>query len=392
MSDPWLTILGIGEDGLNGLSEASRAALAGAEVIFGGPRHLALVGAGEKGREWPVPFSVAPVLAERGRRVVVLASGDPFWFGAGGSLMASLSPGEWVARPVAGTFSLMAARLGLRLEDCACLGLHAAPYERLVPVLARGMTALVLLRDGAAVPALAHWLVGHGWGASRLTVMEALGGPAERIRQAGAEGFDLEGIAAPVAVSIQAQGEGLSRASGLPDDLFLSDGQMTKRPVRALALSALGPRPGELMWDIGAGSGSISVEWCLAGGRALAIEQKPERAANIRANAASFGLTHRLSVVEGEAPAALSGLEPPQAVFVGGGGDEALLSHLWDRLAPGTRIVAHGVTLETEALFARWHGLHGGELMRVDIARAAPLGRMTGWVPARPVVQWSVTR
>lgn len=392
MSDPWLTILGIGEDGLNGLSEASRAALAGAEVIFGGPRHLTLAGAGEKGRDWPVPFSVAPVLAERGRRVVVLASGDPFWFGAGGSLMASLSPGEWVAHPVAGTFSLMAARLGLRLEDCACLGLHAAPYERLVPVLARGVTALVLLRDGAAVPALAQWLAGQGWGASRLTVMEALGGPAERIRQAGAEGFDLEGIAAPVAVSIQAQGEGLSRASGLPDDLFLSDGQMTKRPVRALALSALGPRPGELMWDIGAGSGSISVEWCLAGGRALAIEQKPERAANIRANAASFGLTHRLSVVEGEAPAALSGLEPPQAVFIGGGGDEALMTYLWDRLAPGTRIVAHGVTLETEALFARWHGLHGGELMRVDIARAAPLGRMTGWAPARPVVQWSVTR
>ncbi|QYZ71462.1 precorrin-6Y C5,15-methyltransferase (decarboxylating) subunit CbiT [Neotabrizicola shimadae] len=392
MSDPWLTILGIGEDGLNGLSEASRAALAGAEVIFGGPRHLALAGAGEKGRDWPVPFSVAPVLAERGRPVVVLASGDPFWFGAGGSLMASLSPGEWVARPVAGTFSLMAARLGLRLEDCACLGLHAAPFERLVPVLARGVTALVLLRDGAAVPALAAWLAGHSWGASRLTVMEALGGSAERIRQAGAEGFDLEGIAAPVAVAIQAQGEGLSRASGLPDDLFRSDGQMTKRPVRALALSALGPRPGELMWDIGAGSGSISVEWCLAGGRALAIEQKPERAANIRANAASFGLTHRLSVVEGEAPAALSGLEPPQAVFIGGGGDEALMSHLWDRLARGTRIVAHGVTLETEALFARWHGLHGGELMRVDIARAAPLGRMTGWVPARPVVQWSVTR
>lgn len=392
MSDPWLTILGIGEDGLNGLSKASRAALAGAEVIFGGPRHLALAEAGARGRDWPVPFSVAPVLAERGRRVVVLASGDPFWFGAGGSLMSSLTPGEWVAHPVAGTFSLMAARLGLRLEDCACLGLHAAPFERLVPVLARGQTTLVLLRDGAAVPALALWLATHGWGASRLTVMEALGGPSERIRQAGAEGFALQYIAAPVAVAINAQGEGLSRASGLPDDLFQSDGQITKRPIRALALSALAPRPGELLWDIGAGSGSISVEWCLAGGRALAIEQKPDRAANIRANAEAFGLSHRLTVLEGEAPAALAGQEPPQAIFIGGGADEALLSYLWESLTPGTRIVAHGVTLETEALLARWHGLHGGVLVRVDIARAAPLGRMTGWTPARPVVQWSATR
>lgn len=392
MSDPWLTIIGIGEDGLSGLSEASRLALSQAEVVFGGPRHLALAGAGARGRDWPVPFSVAPVLAMRGRRVVVLASGDPFWFGAGGSLMGHLSPGDWVAHPVAGTFSLMASRLGWRLEDCSCLGLHAAPVERLVPVLARGGQVLVLVRDGAAGTALAGWLAAQGWGGSRLWVMEALGGPSERIRETLAEGFALEGIAAPVAVAIAADGEGLSRASGLPDDLFFSDGQMTKRPIRALALSSLGPRPGELLWDIGAGSGSISVEWTLAGGRAMAIEQKAERAANIRANAAAFGLSHRLTVVEGEAPAALDGLEPPQAVFVGGGGDEALFAHLWQRLAPGTRLVAHGVTLETEALFARWHGLHGGELMRVEIARAAPLGRMTGWAPARPVVQWSVVR
>lgn len=392
MSDPWLTIIGIGEDGLSGLPEASRAALAGAEVIFGGPRHLALAQAGARGRDWPVPFSIAPVLALRGKRVVVLASGDPFWFGAGGSVMAGLSPGEWVAHPVAGTFSLMAARLGLRLEDCLCLGLHAAPFERLVPVLARGQTLLVLLRDGPAVPALAAWLTARGWGTSRLTVAEALGGPSERIRPTQADSLNLTDVSAPVALAIHPEGEGLSRASGLPEDLFLSDGQMTKRPIRALALSSLAPRPGELLWDIGAGSGSISVEWGLAGGRALSIEQKRSRAANIRANAAAFGLSHRVTLVEGEAPAALAGLEPPQAVFIGGGGDEALLSHLWQSLVPGTRIVAHGVTLETEALLARWHALHGGDLMRVEIARAAPLGRMTGWSPARPVVQWSATR
>lgn len=392
MSDPWLTIIGIGEDGLSGLPKASRLALTEAEVVFGGPRHLALAGVGDRGRDWPVPFSVEPVLAMRGRRVVVLASGDPFWFGAGGALMAALSPGDWVAHPVAGTFSLMASRLGWRLEETVCLGLHAAPFERLVPVLARGVQALVLVRDGAAASALAGWLAAEGWGGSRLWVMEALGGPSERIRETTAKGFALEGIAAPVAVAIKAEGEGLSRACGLPDDLFVSDGQMTKRPIRALALSALAPRPGELLWDIGAGSGSISVEWCLAGGRALAVEEKPARAANVAANAAAFGLTHRLTVVEGAAPAALDGLALPDAVFVGGGGDEALFATLWDRLPPGTRVVAHGVTLETEALLAQCHRRQGGELMRVDLARAAPLGRMTGWAPSRPVVQWSVMR
>ena len=289
MANPWLTIIGLGADGHAGLSDASREALDTAEIVFGGPRHLDLVGAGARGREWPVPFNIDPVLAEKGRNVVVLASGDPFWFGAGGSLSAHLSPGEWMAHPAPSTFALAASRLGWRLEEVLCLGLHAAPFERLVPVLARGVRTICLVRDGAAVAALADWLVSQGFGPSQVTVLESLGGPSERIRHARADRFDITDAAYPVAVAIAADGAaGLPRASGLPDELFASDGVMTKRPVRALTLSALAPRPGEVLWDLGAGSGSVAVEWCLAapGARAEAVESRADRAANVRANAA----------------------------------------------------------------------------------------------------------
>lgn len=395
MSDPWLSIIGIGEDGLNGLTNASRAALDRAEVIFGGPRHLELAQAGARGRPWPVPFSVAPVLACRGQKVAVLASGDPFWHGAGGTLAAHLAPGEWQAYPAPSTFSLAAARLSWRLEETLCLGLHAAPFERLVPVLAPGVRVICLLRDGAAAGTLAEWLTARGFGPSSLTVLEALGGPRERLRDANAEGFDLTDITAPVAVAIETAGAaGLPRASGLPDDLFTHDGQITKRPVRALTLSALAPRSGQLLWDIGAGSGSISVEWSLSapGTRALAVEPRPDRAANIRANAAKFGLDHRIEMIEGPAPGALSGLPAPDAVFLGGGASDELLTTLWETLPQGTRLVANAVTLETEALLTRWQAAQGGNLLRVELAEAAPLGRMRGWDRARPVVQWSVTR
>jgi precorrin-6Y C5,15-methyltransferase (decarboxylating) len=390
---PWLAIVGIGEDGLTGLSPSSREALAKAEIVFGGARHLRLAEIDARGRPWPVPFSVDPVLECRGRRVAVLASGDPFWHGAGGSLAAHLTPGEWIAFPGASTFSLAAARLGWRLEDVACLGLHAAPFETLLPHLAPAQRAICLLRDGNAGRELAEWLTQKGFGASSMSVMEALGGAGERIRATLAAAFDLIDVAAPVAVAISAAGAaGLPRTPGLPDDAFVHDGQITKRPMRALTLSALAPRPGEILWDIGAGSGSISVEWCLAGGRAFAIETRSDRAANIRTNAASFGVASSLTVVEGAAPAALAELPRPDAVFVGGGNDQSLFDALWIMIPAGTRLVANAVTLETETLLLAEQSKHGGELMRIELAQAGPLGSMRGWVPSRPLVQWSVVR
>lgn len=390
---PWLTIIGIGEDGLDGLSSACRAALEAAALIFGGRRHLDLAGAGGRGREWPVPFSIAPVLEARGQAVVVLASGDPFWFGAGTVLAAALAPQEWRAFPAPSTFALAASRLGWRLEETVCAGLHAAPFESLIPDLSEGRQLLCLLRDGEAPAALARWLDGQGFGGSQLHVLERLGGPHERIRQARAETFDLGSVAAPVAVAIVVQGRGLPRTPGLPDDAFRHDGQITRQAVRALTLAALAPRHGERLWDIGAGSGSVSVEWCLAaGGSAIAIEPRSERLSNIEANAARFGLSRRIAIVQGAAPAALTGLPQPDAVFVGGGADDAVIEAVWAVLPAGARLVVNSVTLETEALLMARAARHGGTLLRFDMATAAPLGRKRGWEHARPIVQWSVTR
>ena len=391
MGDPWLCLIGMSDDSAAGLAPASVDAIAQAEVIFGGPRHLELVGAGERGQPWPIPFSVDPVLAMRGKPVVVLASGDPFWFGAGGSLSAHLELHEWRVIAAPSTFSLVAGHLGWRIEEITCHGLHAAPFAQLRGVLAPKGRMICLVRDGAAPAALADWLVKNGAGAARMWICERMGGTAERVCETTAETFALSDIAAPVAVAVALPANvGLSRASGLPDDTFAHDGQITKRPVRALTLSALAPRPKELLWDIGAGSGSIAIEWCLAGGRAIAFEQHSGRVQNITQNIADFGLPHRMHVVEGDALTELSGQPLPEAVFVGGGGTAALFGKLFDILAKGTRLVANGVTLETESLLAQLQTLKGGELLRIELAQAAPLGSMRGWQPARPIVQWSI--
>ena len=395
MADPWLTIIGLGEDGPAGLGDASRAALAGAEVVFGGGRHLELVAAGGRGRPWPVPFDIDPVLAERGRRVVVLASGDPFWFGAGGSLSRRLSPGEWVCHPAPSTFSHAAARLGWRLEDVQCAGLHAAPFETLRPALNRGRQLICLLRDGAAAGQLAEWLAGLGFGASRLWVMEALGGPSERVRTTTAADYGLRDVGHPVAVAVAVAGaEGLPAAAGLDDGLFETDGVMTKRPVRALTLSALAPRAGERLWDLGAGSGSVSVEWCLAapGCRASAVEERTDRAALVARNAAAFGLSGRLEVLRGDWHERLAELPAPDAVFFGGGADLAGIETVLTLVPAGTRLVANAVTLEGEMALTAAQARFGGDLLRIELAAAAPLGSLRGWVPSRPVVQWSARR
>lgn len=393
---PWLTIVGIGEDGMKGLSAASRAALEQAELVMGSARHLALLPVLNcPVIEWPVPFAegVERLLAHRGRRVVMLASGDPFWFGAGASVSRHLEPGEWVAHPAPSTFSLAASRLGWPLQDTACLGLHAAPLARLRPHLAPDQRILVLLRDGAAVGTLAEYLIEQRFGSSMLHVMEALGGPRERIRSTSARALTFNDICHPVAIGIEVRGDGASLPStcGLPDELFASDGQITKRAVRALTLSALAPRPGELLWDIGAGSGSIGIEWLLAhpANRATAIEADPVRAERAKTNAAMLG-ADRLKIIHGAAPAVLPEGPLPNAVFIGGGLSESLLEALWARLPASTRLVANAVTLESEALLARWHGLKGGGLLRVELADAAPLGSRHGWRARYPIVQWSV--
>ncbi|WP_299965096.1 precorrin-6y C5,15-methyltransferase (decarboxylating) subunit CbiE [uncultured Roseobacter sp.] len=391
---PWLTIVGLGEDGPGGLGSASRKALAQAEIIMGPPRHLALLKAQEGELiPWPVPFAdgVELLLEQRGKRVVVLASGDPFWFGAGSVLARHLDPGEWRCLPGRSTFSLAAAQMGWPLEETTCLGLHAAPLARLRPHLAQGARCIVLLRDGAAVQTLATYLTDTGFGASTLTVFEALGGPRQTVTEARAEALPDRRFEHPVCAAVTCAGaDALPLVPGRSDDWFENDGQITKSPVRAMTLAALGPLPFEHLWDIGGGSGSIAIEWLLAHPSlsATSFERDPARVARITDNAARLGVD-RLQVVTGSAPEVLGG-PPPQAVFIGGGLSDPLLSWLRTHLATGTRLVANAVTLETEALLVQAQAEMGGDLLRLQLARSEPLGPRRGWAASYPIVQWSV--
>lgn len=363
---------------------------------MGPPRHLALIGTtAARQIPWPVPFAngIAQLHDLRGQNTVVLASGDPFWFGAGAVLARQFQRSEWRALPNLSTFALVAATLGWPLERTTCLGLHAAPLTRLRPHLAQAARLIVLLRDGEAVHELATYLTELGFGASRVEVLEAIGGPNQTQTPCTADTLPDRRFHHPVCAAITCAGTAaLPRASGLPDSYFDSDGTMTKRPVRALTLSALAPRPYEHLWDIGGGSGSIAIEWLLAHPttQATSIEPRADRLANIQRNAASLGVD-RLQTVHGTAPDALTDLPPPDAVFIGGGLSQSMLTALFTQLPPGTRIVANAVTLEAEALLAQTHTDKGGTLTRIEIANAAPLGSKRGWRASFPIVQWSVT-
>ena len=325
--------------------------------------------------------------------MAVLASGDPFWFGAGSTLARHLDAGEWQAFAAPSTFSQVASRLGWALDQTICLGLHAAPLSRLRPHLAEDARILILLRDGAAVSELAQFVLDVGFKTSQLMVFEAIGGPRERVRALTLDEARNEAFAHPVCAALDVSGDGITvpLASGRPDALFDHDGQITKRPIRALTLSALSPKPGEHLWDIGGGSGSIAIEWLLAhpSMQATSIEAAEDRAARIESNAMKLGVD-RLRVIQGRAPAALDALENPDAVFIGGGISDELLLAL-TRLRAGTRLVANAVTLEAEALLTDAQVKHGGALMRIGIAQAEPLGSKRGWKAGYPIVQWSVT-
>ncbi len=396
----WLSIVGIGEDGVAGLSEVARALVSGAEIVFGGKRHLGLAAPLIRGamRPWPSPFdgAAAEVLAQRGHQVCVLASGDPYQYGIGTVLARHIAPAETLVVPAPSAFSLAAARLGWALPDCALVSLHGRALDRVRPHLHPGARVLALTSDGGGPTALAELLAATGFGASKLTVLEALCGPRERVRTTTADAFCLDSVDALNTVAIEVVASAgariIARASGLSDALFEHDGQITKREIRAMTLSSLAPRRGELLWDIGAGAGSVAIEWMLAdlSLRAIAIESQDERAARIIRNAASLGVPE-LALVRGAAPAALDGLPTPDAIFIGGGaGDTGVLDAAFAALKSGGRLVINAVTLETQALLAAQHRALGGDLIRIAIERAAPVGNTTSrvWRPALPVAQW----
>ncbi len=398
----WLSVVGIGEDGLNGLTATARQLVEDAAHLVGGDRHLAMIPQSHKARRhpWASPLSetVKALKALEGQNVCVLATGDPMSFGIGVTLARAFGCEAMTIIPVPGAFSLAAAKLAWPLEGVVRLTLHGRPFDLVRLHLHPCARLLILSEDGSTPGKLAALLNESGYSDSNITVLEHLGGELENIRSARAndtaffnEGFqDLNLLAVECHASSKARI--LSRVPGLPDEAFLHDGQLTKREVRAATLAALAPQPGEFLWDIGCGNGSIAIEWMRAGGRAVGIEPNLQRRDRAVRNAITLGVPE-LSIVDGVAPDVLKDLEPPNAVFVGGGsGDGAVLEAAWQSLLPGGRLVANAVTVESEQRLAAFHATHGGDMSRISVSRLVPVGPHHGWRPMMPVTQLSITK
>ncbi|WP_035466454.1 bifunctional cobalt-precorrin-7 (C(5))-methyltransferase/cobalt-precorrin-6B (C(15))-methyltransferase [Burkholderia sp. WSM2232] len=396
----WLTVVGIGDDGFAGLGRPARRALLEASVIYGGERHLSMLPARLAARRaaWPRPFDLAPLLAQRGRPVCVLASGDPMLFGVGATLTRQLPADELRVLPAPSSLSLAAARLGWPLQEVATVSLVGRPLSAVNAQLHHGARMFVLSADGGTPAALAALLSARGFGATRMTVLEHLGGDAERRIDGRADQWSAGQIATLNLIALECRAtEGAPRlplTCGLPDDAFRHDGQLTKRDVRAITLARLAPAPGELLWDVGAGSGSIGIEWMRAhpACRAIAVEAHAERQRFIEHNRDALGVPG-LQLVAGRAPQALAGLPAPDAIFIGGGATApGVLDACWASLRDGGRLVANAVTLQGEAALAAWRERHGGTLTRIALADAQPLGGFDTWRQALPITLLEVVK
>jgi len=399
MADPWLHIVGIGEDGMDGLTPASRTVVEAAEVIVGGDRHHELSGiVGAKRVAWPSPFDdlILQLKGFRGQRVVVLATGDPLWYSVGARIGRAIDPAEITYHPQVGAFQLAAARMGWSMADLETLTVHGRPVEQMIAFIQPDQR-LLILTTGADTPAqIARYLSEKGYGQSEMTVLAAMGG-ADEARFDGLADSWIHAVPAfnTLAVHCVAAADAalMPRVPGLADDLFVHDGTMTKQEVRAATLAKLMPMRGALLWDVGCGCGSVAVEWMRAAryARAIGIEPKAGRRVFAAANASALGVP-KLEIIDGAVPAALQGLEAPDAIFIGGGLSEAAFEACWAALRPLGRLVANAVTLESEALLLSFYSAHGGELVKLQVQRAHGLGGMTAWRPMRMVTQWSLVK
>lgn len=401
MTESWISIVGIGEDGVPGVPPAGRALIDGAEVLVGGARHLAMI-PGDHGAErltWRAPLTdtVADIEARRGKAVCVLATGDPMSYGIGVTLGRVFGPKALTVLPAPGAFSLAAARMGWPLEDVTRLTLHGRPLSLLAAHLEPDARLLILSENGRTPAEVAGLLMAEGYGDSVLTVHQHMGGAAERSVSGPARDWPGDPLADlnTVAVACVAGSDArvLSKAPGLPDDVFHHDGQMTKREIRATTLSKLMPRRGAMLWDVGAGCGSVAIEWIRLGGRAVAIERDRTRCRMITRNAAALGAP-TVDLIEGPAPEAFGEIDgAPDAVFLGGGlSIEGLAEEAWRRLKPGGVFVANAVTMESETRLAHLHADWGGELARIAVSRLEKVGPYHGWRPLMPVTQYVVRK
>jgi precorrin-6B C5,15-methyltransferase / cobalt-precorrin-6B C5,C15-methyltransferase len=403
-NEPWLTIIGIGDDGAESLTPAARALLDAAETVIAPDRVLERVLAamtlpGKRIEPWTgrLHETVEDLVRRRGERITILATGDPMHFGIGATMARRIPIGEMRIVPSPSAFSLAASRMGWAVQDVDCISLHGRAVAQLRLFLAPGNRILALTSHGGTVRDAAKLMIEAGFWRSRMTILEHMGGAAEkRVELAASEAVgaafaDFNTLAVECIADDGAAWR--SRVPGLPDDAFVHDGQITKREVRAATLARLGPHPGGLLWDIGAGCGSVSIEWMRAarGARAIAIERSAERRAMIAGNAIALGVPS-LTVVEGEAPDALSGLEAPDAVFIGGGLSQLVFETAFESLKSGGALVANAVTLDGEARLLALREAHGGELARIAVSRAEPLGGHMAWRALMPVTVWSLTK
>ena len=401
-TEPAITVVGIGADGWPGVPARLRRLIVAAPVVLGGRRHLAMLPQvpGQRREPWPSPLRerLPGLLAGLGGPVVALASGDPLVAGIGALLLELCPSGTVRIEPAVSSVALARARMGWPAETCAVVNLVGRDPALLRRQLAPGRRVLVLCSDASTPGVVAALLVGAGYGASRLTLLGDLAASSESRLESTASGWTANppaGVPRLAVLALDLDGPACGGwVAGLPDEAFEHDGQLTKRDLRAAALARLAPVPGDHLWDVGAGAGSVAIEWLRADPActATAVEADPVRAGRIGRNAAALGVPG-LRVVTGRAPAALDGLPVPQAIFVGGGASApGLLETCLDELPPGGRLVVHGVTVETEQRLAAAHAAHGGELVRIGVETAAPIGRYTGWTPARTVTQWAFTK
>ncbi len=400
MSKPWLHIIGIGEDGLDSLSAAARQILLDAEVIVGGERHhgLSLEITAER-LSWPSPFDamIETIKGLKGRRVVILVTGDPLWYSVGARITKAINASEIRFHPQLSAFQLAACRLGWSLPDCETLTVHGRADSQIVPYFAPGVRMLVLAKDATSPAAVVNLLVERGFGESRIWALAALGGKDEQLFVGTASDWhhtvpDFHTMAIECLVGPDAVWH--PRLAGLPEDAFVHDGQITKREVRAATLARLAPYPNAIMWDIGAGCGSVSIEWMRSAREACAyaIEPVAERCAMIAANAKQLG-TEKIRIIKGHAPTALVDLPAPDAVFIGGGiGDQQVFDFAFAALKPGGRLVANVVTVEGENRLGALYHAHGGEMSRIAVERLHPVGRLNGWRSLMSVTQWAVVK
>jgi precorrin-6Y C5,15-methyltransferase (decarboxylating) len=411
---PRIRVIGIGADGWDGVPQRIREVVLRASVVLGGKRHLAMLPEvpGQRREPWPSPLreGLPALIASLGDGavadgpladgpvadggVVVLASGDPLVSGIGTTLIEMLGRDAVTIVPAVSSVALARAEMGWPAESCAVVSVTGRDPSLVLHELAPGRRVLVLSADERTPGQVARLLADAGYGASAMTVLGDLG--SDRASRITATAGTWQAVAPRLnIIALDLAGPRLGGwVAGLPDDVFEHDGQLTKRDLRTSALARLAPVPGEHLWDVGAGAGSVGIEWMRAHPTCTttAVEAVPERAARIARNAAKLGVPG-LRVVTGRAPEALAGLPAPDAIFVGGGVTrDGVLDACLAALRPGGRLVVHGVTLQAERLLTDAYLRHGGELTRIAVETAAPLGSFTGWTPARTVTQWALTR